>query len=575
MNAIATNGDTPLHLAMKLSDENKCLILTKLLVEAGCTPSELDADDKPPIQVAVTRGFVSVVEYLLSRDVRLPSRILFASLQVPVVKRVEMIRLLISKEANVHALHPDGDTLLHVNVRSPDSSVCLEITKRLVDAGCNPLARDIRGETALDIAAKQLHHEVVNYLIPFSSSSDVLSLLQDPAKQASIWYSLICNTENLRFRPEENKKVLQVVEQFTDDEDKCLELAMTFTGDAGGFFARRFGSTKLFDVAASRGFSKVVEFFCSQAVPLPPAFLFTALRYRLSMVPLLICKGADVHVRDETGGTLLHVAVSILEETQCRATAQVLVEAGCDPFALNSDDKQAIHIAVYKGFLSVAEYLLSHYFNTSTSLLPDLLSTALRMYGKKYSMVRLLVNHGANVSYIAPNGDHLLHVLLRSTGEEDCFEITTMLFEAGCSMSAPNARGETPLHIAISRGFASVVDYLLLHNVPLPSDILFFTLHVRFLFEEHASKWTSMITSLVHKGADIHARSNGNTLLHSAMWIAPENLCLEVTKLFVEVGCDPHARGPAGLTPLELATTKGYSDVAEFLRRHSSESAPS
>ena len=645
MNAIANNGDTPLHIAMKSCDEDTCLILTKLLAGAGCTPSGLDADDKPPIQVAVTRGFVSVAEYLLSQDVRLPLRILFAALQAPVVKRVEMIRLLISKGANVHALHPDGDTLLHVSMRSPDRSVCLEIAKRLVDAGCNPLAHDIRGETPLDIAAKQQHHEVVNYLMPFSSSLDVLSLLQDPAKQASIWCSLICNINSLCFQPEENKKVLQVVEQFTCDEDKCLEMAKTFTCDAGSLCACRFGSTRLFDVAVSRGFSKVVEFLCSQVVPLPPAFLFTALRYRVSMVPSLIRKGADVHVWEENGDTLIHVAVSILEETQCCETTRVLVEAGCDPFALNNANKQpihiaaargfisvvellfhysntsasfppdllftafhvlkeysmprlllnhrailsstsphkdhhiapnsaneqAIHIAVAHGFVSIAEYLLLHCFDASTSFPPDLLFTALHGL-KKYSMVRLLVNHGANVSYTSPNGDHLLHILLSSTEEDDCVEITKIFCEAGCSLLAPNARGETPLHIAVSRGSISVVDYLLLRNVPFPSDILFFALRSRFspifAFEE-------MIASLVHKGADIHARDpDQNTVLHGAMWIAPENLCLEVTKLFIAAGCDPHACDAMGSTPLELATNKGYSEVAEYLRRSSSESEP-
>ena len=767
MNAIANNGDTPLHIAMKSCDEDTCLILTKLLAGAGCTPSGLDADDKPPIQVAVTRGFVSVAEYLLSQDVRLPLRILFAALQAPVVKRVEMIRLLISKGANVHALHPDGDTLLHVSMRSPDRSVCLEIAKRLVDAGCNPLAHDIRGETPLDIAAKQQHHEVVNYLMPFSSSLDVLSLLQDPAKQASIWCSLICNINSLCFQPEENKKVLQVVEQFTCDEDKCLEMAKTFTGDAGSLCACRFGSTRLFDVAVSRGFSKVVEFLCSQVVPLPPAFLFTALRYRVSMVPSLIRKGADVHVWEENGDTLIHVAVSILEETQCCETTRVLVEAGCDPFALNNANKQPIHIAAARGFISVVEllfhysntsasfppdllftafhvlkeysmprlllnhrailsstsphkdhhiapnsaneqaihiavahgfvsiaeylllhcfdastsfppdllftalhspkrysmvrllvnhganvsyiapngdhllhvllrsageedeclettpmlilgtqccettrvlaeagcdpfafnnaneqaihiavsrrfvsvakYLLSHYFNTSTSLPPDLLFTALRMYDKKYSMVRLLVNHGANMSYTAPNGDHLLHVLLRSAGEEDeCLEITKILCEAGCSLLSPNGFRETPLHIAVSQGFTSVVDYLHSRNVPLPSDILFSTLRARRLIREHASMWMSMIASLVRKGADIHARNKiGNTVLHSAMWmLKTESQCLEVTKFLIEAGCDPHARNAMERTLLELATTMGHSKVAEYLRRHSSESAP-
>ena len=124
VNAVATNGDTPLHVAMRLSDENRCLILTKLLVEAGCSPCALDADDKPPIQVAVTRGFVSVTEYLVSQGVRIPSRILFAALQAPVVKRVEMARLLVSKGTNIQLLSTDASVASDVSSPSQSHGGC-------------------------------------------------------------------------------------------------------------------------------------------------------------------------------------------------------------------------------------------------------------------------------------------------------------------------------------------------------------------------------------------------------------------------------------------------------------------
>jgi ankyrin repeat protein len=198
----------------------------------------------------VARGFVSVVEYLLSWDVSLPSRVLFAALQTTLVKRVEMIRLLVSKGANVHVLKPNGDTLLHLIMRSPDRSVCLEIAEVLIDSGCNPSALNLHDETPLHIATKQGYHEMVNYLILFGSSSDISSLLRDdPAVQMPTLRSLMGNTDDLRFSPEEEAGVMQVVRQFLDDEDKCLELANIFVGVSGGLFARSSGGAMLFDVA--------------------------------------------------------------------------------------------------------------------------------------------------------------------------------------------------------------------------------------------------------------------------------------------------------------------------------------
>lgn len=181
---------------MRLSDENQSLMVTKLLVDAGCSPCRLDRNDKPPIHVAVVRGFVSVVEYLLSRDVGLPSRILFAALQATLVKRVEIVRLLVSKGATIHVLNPDRDTLLHITMRSLDRSICLDIAEILIDVGCNPLAHNSIGETPLHVAAKQGYHEVVNYLLLFSSSPDVSSLLQDNlGMQVLALRSLIGNTD--------------------------------------------------------------------------------------------------------------------------------------------------------------------------------------------------------------------------------------------------------------------------------------------------------------------------------------------------------------------------------------------
>ena len=775
MNAVASNGDTPLHLAMKLSDENQCLVLTKLLVEAGCSPREPNGVDKPPIQIAVTRGFLSVVEFLLSQDVPLPQRVLFAALQATVTKRVEMVRLLISKGAKVDVLNSNGDSLLHVTVRSPDRSPCLEIAKRLVDVGCDPCSRNIGGETPLCIAAKQRHYEVVKYLMLLSSPLDVQSLLESPV---STLRSLICNADGVRFLPAEEDMVFQAIGRFINHESQCLELAKTFIGDGSGPSAHISGSGRLLEIAVRQGFSEVVELLSVQAVSFPPAILLIALRHQApaSMILLFVHAGARVHVREDNGDTLLHVAMAMprfgetdlrvmtqalieagcnpltfnsagkrpihiaasrgfssiveyllshhlntpapllvgiskdiflvalqnceetkcramiqvlveagcnpltfdsdneqliriamsrgflsvvkyllsqirapptdifhfamqsLAETRCREMTQVLVEAGCDPFSLNynneqpihiaafrglpsvviylsshysntstslprnilhiamtaprreetvclamtqalveagcnpflsdSGNKQPIHFAVSRGFLSVATYLLEHYRNTSTSFPHDLLFSAIHGDGK-YLMISLLVNLGANRFYCIPDarGDYLLHVLLRSImDEEECLQITRILCETGYDYFAPGVNGRTPLHIAVSRRFTTIVDYLLSRKMPLPSDILFAVLWT--FFKDGNPKWTSTISSLVHKGANIHTRdSTQHTILHRAMWIRRENLCLEVTRTLAEAGCDTHARNCMGRMPLDIATASGYLKVAKYLQQ--------
>ncbi|KAF8548192.1 ankyrin [Imleria badia] len=618
-NALATNGDTPLHIAMRLSDENRCLIITKLLVEAGCDPCELDAEDKPPIQAAVARGFVSVVEYLLSRDVPLPSRILSVALQAIVVKRVEMIRLLVNTGANLHVLKPDGDALLHITMRSLDRSVSLEIARILIDVGCNPLSRNVRGEAPLHIAAKQGYHEIVNYLIQFSSSSDISSLLQDdPVVQAATLRSLVGTADGLHFPPEEEAGVMHVVQEFLDDRDKCLECAKLCVNAASDLqvFARSSGSAMLSDIALKQGFSEVVEYLTSQSVPLAPGILFTALRYyRVSIFTSLIRGGADVHARDSNGDTLLHFAMWILLEPNCLSSMKILVEAGCDPFVLNTANKQPIDIAASRVYLSVVEYLLPRYFNAKATLPPIVLFTALQRR-EKLSKIRLLVDHTADLSYIAPNGDLLLHPVLMEilekpmcllilmetnteivdhtayfpytppngsldsefkTNEYECLQTTQLLCEAGCPF-APNARGQTPLHLAITRGFTSVFDYLLSRNVPVPSDILFCTLDTQFsriFFNGNTEKQISTISRLVHKGANVRARGpNGGTLLHHVITMRLESDCVQLTELFIKAGCSASVRDDYGRLPIEVAATRTFPSVVECLLSHNAPFPP-
>lgn len=588
MSVVATNGDTLLHVAMRLSDENRCLILTKLLVEAGSNPGEFNMDDKPPIHFAVMRGFVSVVEHLISQGVLLPKRILFTALRAPGMKRVEMVSLLIGKGAAVHVVNPDGDTLLHVNMRSPNRSVCMEIAKRLADVGCSHFTCNIQGETPLNIAAMQGYHEVVKHLILSSTTLDILSLLQDPTTPASTLCSIICNcSDGLRTLPKKEDKVFRAIEQFADDEDAYLKLATTLICVAGDLFTRGSGNAILFDIAVRRGFSEVVEFLTSQSVTLPPAILFTALRHNESMIPFLIRKGANVHVQEDNGDTLLHVTMSILLETPCCATTRDLVEAGCDPSTFNNFNQRPIHIAMSRGFVTVVQYLLSHsrVLDTSTSpptrsiddlphadltrraghqTTPESLSVALALQCReRVAMFRWLVNEEDNFS-LTPTR---LRVLLRSTDENECLKTTQNHCETGWNVLESNLA----LHITVTRGLTSVVDYLLSRNVPVPQDILFFAFSSRSstIFDDENTfiKWISMISSLVHKGADIHARDGyANTILHRAMWMRSESQCLQVTRVFVEAGCNLDAHNDLGNAPLDLAHILERSTITEYLR---------
>ncbi|KAF8552317.1 ankyrin [Imleria badia] len=531
MNALAANGDTPLHLALQLSDENHCLLITKLLVEAGFSPSELDAGYKPPVHIAVMRGFISVVEYLLSQDVPLPSRILFSALQAPPPKRVKMIRLLISKRANVHVLSPGRDSLLRVATGSLDRSVGMEVAQILIDAGCIPPAFNLDGNT-LNIVAEQEYREVGSYLLLSGTSLDIFSLLDpDPSTQAAALHWLISNVHGLRLRPEEEDRLLQVVSQCLDDEDQYLALAKKVLTAQGDLCS---GGTSLFDGAVRRGFRRVIEYLDSQRVPIPRTILFTALRHQLSMVPFLIRKGADLHAKENNGYTLLHVAMSTLEETQCHMTVQTLVDAGCHFSVPNDANQISIDIAISRGFVSVVEYLLSQ----PMPLPHRFLFTALR---HQVSMVPLLLRTGADVHVRENNGDTVLHVAMSISEESQCHMVVQALVQAGCSTSTSNTAGVRPIHVAVSRGFISIVKYLLSFapRDGLPPDLL---------------------SSVLSLGRD----DDFPFIRRLSFWYS-KSQSLDVAKLLVEAGCSTSVPNTDGELPIQIAVAMSMVPVVEYL----------
>ncbi|KAF8552310.1 ankyrin [Imleria badia] len=550
VNVLAPNGDTALHLAMKLSDENRCLIITKLLVEAGCSPCERDADDKPPVHIAVVRGFISVVEYLLSQDASLPSRILFAALQVTLLKRVEMIRLLISKGTNVHVLNPDGHPLLHVAMRSADRSILPEITQILLDAGYKPSALDLNGRTLEE------HQEIGNYLLLFGRSSDILSLLDpDPSTQAAALRLLVDSVDGLRCIVE-GDKLLQVVTQCLDDEDQHLALAKKFViaqGDLGS------GGANLFDSAVRRGFWRVMKYLVSQRVPIPRTILFTALRHQVLMVPFLVCKGACLHVGEDNGDTLLHVATKTLEETQCCMAVEVLIQAGCPTSVSNSAGMRPIHTAVSRGFISVVKYLLSAAPHDTR---PQDLLFNLSPGHNFSSMLCLLVDHGASVAHIDVAGNGLLHHIMKFSDEEECLEATRVLIDAGCHHFAPNASQETPLHAAARRVFPSVADCLISNGVPFPPDILSFLFYQCTGHDSDPDKWETLINLLISKEANVHVLDTNSDLLLHAMDSWSETRCLRSIKLLVAVGYNISAHA-SGASLIEIAVRRGIMSLRD------------
>ena len=279
------------------------------------------------------------------------------------------------------------------------------------------------------------------------------------------------------------------------------------------------------------------------------------------MIRFLVENGANALSHSSCGDSVLHMVLeSFYDNSETLEAVKLLVGYGCNPLEVNSHGNTPLHIAVQRGLISAAQYLLT----LGAPLPPDLLVTLKGYLGARTApMIRFLVENGVDVLACASNGDSLLHTVVQFLNDEnEALGAVKLLVGSGCDPLEANSRGATPLHFAVERGHISVARHLLALGASLPPDLLVTS-------SRDQSHWETapMIRFLVENGVDILARTNnGDSLLHNLLQsLYDENEVFETVKLLVGYGCDPLEANPRGATPLHIAVERGHISVARYL----------
>ena len=193
------------------------------------------------------------------------------------------------------------------------------------------------------------------------------------------------------------------------------------------------------------------------------------------MICFLVENGVDALARTRHGDTLLHIVLrSLDDDNDALEAVKLLVGYGCNPLEVNSRGKTPLCVAVQLGgHLSVARYLL-----TLGALLPrDLLVTWGGCWRRSTApILRFLVENGVDVLARDSCRDSAsgFHIPLQSSrNENEVLEAVKLLVGYGCNPLAAKSQGETPLCVAVKRG------YLLLHDISLP--LVLFSLQIYYL----------------------------------------------------------------------------------------------
>ncbi|KAF8556080.1 ankyrin [Imleria badia] len=546
---LSADGNTLMGAAVLALDERQGLDMAKILVGAGCDPYRRAADGKTPLHIALDRRFRILADYLLSTGRPLPHDALFAILHsaLPADRRAQTICSLVRGGADVRGLSADGNTLLYATVLALHERQGVDVAEVLVGAGCDPFWRTADGKTPLHIALDRRFRFLADYLLstgrplPPDALFSILRSALPKVWRAQTVCSLVGNGADVRGLSDDGNTLLHTT-VLSLDETQALMVAKILVGAGCDPSAlNRQGKTVL-HFAAKQGseFISFMKYILSLDPSLPDDILFSVLKSpyqgKVPIIRMLINNGADTRVVAVDGNNLLHVAIaspsSVIKTSSMETIVEILVDGGCDAFALNSRGKTPLQLAVAQGYVSIVECLLS--IATLPDLPVDIMTCALSeipSWVDTLFMLLLLIAKGANIHVRAADGGTLLHVAIKNVpqlqtrprrpvplappsplppslvsqlkskraaalksdndaddsqlprwtnqshrrevvpaeaDDDSILDIIKILVGSGCDPSQCDADGHPPVYFAILGGLVNVVEYLLPRTVPLP-----------------------------------------------------------------------------------------------------------
>jgi ankyrin repeat protein len=203
-------------------------------------------------------------------------------------------------------------------------------------------------------------------------------------------------------------------------------------------------------------------------------------------------------------------------------------------------------------------------------------------------IVRLLLEHGANVMQRASNDATALHCThdvksasvlidagadvnapLREGGPKDCsllgvnasygrLTMVRFLIEHGADVNGIAWRSRTPLHVAAENGHWKVVQYLLAHGASVnPQEENGLTPLMEAVRGRGPGRLKT-VNVLIRGGADLEIASRGNTT--ALLWACSEG-SVDIVKAIIDAGADINVRDIFNFNALTEAVEAGRADL--------------
>ena len=301
----------------------------------------------------------------------------------------------------------------------------------------------------------------------------------------------------------------------------------------------------------------------------------------LSIVLLLLGRGADPEARDHNDQTALHTASSHGYADVVRSLIDCSADLNAKCHGRVDDGIHVgwtpLHAAIYEEHRDIALLLLKG--GADTDILSNFGQTALYMASSRgyADVVRTLIDRDANPNVRCQDridsGIAVKWTPLHVSIYKEYRAITTLLLEGGADTDILSCLGQTALYMGSSCGYADVVRSLVDRGADLNmkcqdwidgSDVKWTPLHAT-IYREHRD----IAILLLEAGADTEILSS---LDQTALYMASSRGFAEVVRLLIDRGADVDAKcddrndfGHVRRTPLHVASIRRRSEIAKML----------
>ncbi|MDR0684477.1 MAG: ankyrin repeat domain-containing protein [Spirochaetaceae bacterium] len=565
------HGETPLHIIITL---NRSPYAAQILLGGGADASIRNIDGKTPLYLAVEENRVEIIPLLLvyGSDVFAADNSGVTPFDRAMQDKGFALDALITDET-VHQSDNAGNTMLHAAVKNRGDPSIISL---ILDQRALVNARNKEGETALHIAVRTNQQESGEFLI--SRGADIFAA--NSAGESPLYLALVSpggrrqwmfNPRTVIARDGLGNSMLHYAAQWKLDghipfiiQQGVSVETPNATGETPLFMAvKNDGSTTVKTLLAAKANLHTRDTFGNSA-------LHAAVRWNARNSALtLIESGIDINAHNLSGNTPLHDAVR-LGITDIEA---VLLNRGADPEVRNADGNTPFMEAVMAGYTGSMERLTARGADPMTRNIRG--DTPLHMAAamERYDIVNVLLGMGVSIHArntrdqtpflialaVSPRmvsalltkdringsddfGNSALHIALRAKAPASTVKV---ILDQGARQTSVDSNGRTPLRLAAELGSWESAKLLsdsgsdpfsTAGDGRTPADIVL-------------ARGAEGIYALF-SGRAINARdASGNTILHyAARQGSAENILL-----LLELGANKNLKNIAAESPADIA----------------------